>query len=136
MSRIEQLVDEAVRGGRFNSQRDFALKAGLSGSYFAENRKRREAGKKPTTLTVDTLLKISELLGVPIGDLVDQAPKGSTGDKYPGRARAVVAARNLGLPEAAIQVVLDEDPGRDPGVMYWFRRMESEAERVRPAAER
>lgn len=134
--RIEQLVREAVRARRFNSLRDFAVKAGLSSSYFAERKHKIRRGKDPE-ITLSTVQRVAELLGVSVVDVIDPGREEPAlpVDKYEGRARAIAAARMLGLPEAAIQLVLREDPGRDPGVMYWYRRIESESERVRPAAQ-
>jgi hypothetical protein len=131
--RIERMIDEAVRAGRFRSRTEFLEKAGKSSGYLGEFRQ-RIAGDPGATITADTARAFAELLAVPVQSIVhpeqDETPP--LVDKYPGRAFAIQAARHLQLPEAAIQLVLKEEPGRDPGRMYWFRRIESEAERLRP----
>lgn len=109
--------------------------AGLSPSYLAE--RVSAANKDPSaSIRQATLVKLAQVLGVPVSELTgEDAGEAPVVDIYPGRAFAVLAARALQLPEAAIQVVLREDPGHDPGRLYWFRRMESEAERLRPATD-
>lgn len=136
LGRIERMIDEAVRAGRFRSRTDFLEQAGKSSGYLGEFRQR--IAREPTaTITADTARAFAELLGVPVQSIIhpEQDDVPPLVDKYSGRAFAVQAARNLQFPEAAIQLVLKEDPGRDPGRMYWFRRIESEAERLRPAAQ-
>lgn len=108
--------------------------AGMSKSYLSE---RVNAAKKDPNVSMRqvTLVRLASVLGITVaeltGDVGDEAP---LVDVYPGRAWAILAARNLQLPEAAIQFVLREDPGHDPGRIYWFRRIEAESERLRPPA--
>lgn len=135
LTRIDRLIAEAVRAGRYRSPADFLDQAGLSSGYLAEFRGRLEENPA-ATLRADTLAKIARGLGVTVSTITSREDTGPRVlDRFEGRAYAVDAARALGLPEAAIQLVLREDPGRDPGRMYWFRRIEAEAERVRPATE-
>jgi hypothetical protein len=137
LERIERLIDEAVRAERFRSRAEFLELAGKSTGYLGEFRQRIEKDRG-ATITAVTAKRFAELLGVPVASIIhpeqDDAPP--LVDKYHERAWGIMAARNLQFPEAAIQLVLKEDPGRDPGRMYWFRRIEAEAERLRPAAER
>jgi hypothetical protein len=134
LARIERLIDEAVRAKRFRSRTAFLEQAGKSSGYLGEFRS-RIAEDPNATITADTARAFAELLAVPVQSIIhpEQDDVPPLVDKFPGRAWAIVAARTLQLPEAAIQLVLKEEPGRDPGRMYWFRRIEAEAERVRPA---
>lgn len=136
LTRLERLIDEAVRAGRFSSRTAFQKAAGMSSGYLSEF-KRRIAENPRATLKADTAERCAALLAVPVAALInpEQDEEPPLVDKFPGRAFAIHAARNLQFPEAAIQLVLKEDPGRDPGRMYWFRRIEAETERIRPAAE-
>ena len=133
LERLLSFVDEAVRAGRFNSRADFLEQAGLSSGYFGEFEGRIARNRK-ATITLETARACAGLLGVSVAELTDERDEDlpDVVDKYVGRAWAIQAARNLKLPESAIQLVLREDPGVDPGSMYWFRRIESEALRVRP----
>jgi hypothetical protein len=131
LQRAEQLIEEAVRAGRFNSKTDFLRQAGYSSGYFGE--RRSAAQKNPdASMGVDTAQKFAAMLGVPVSMLLhpEQGEEPPLVDKYPGRAFAITAARMLQWPEAAIQVVLRDDPGEDFGRMYWFRRIEAEVERI------
>lgn len=130
--RLLRLVDEAVAAGRFNSRADFLAQADLTSGYFGEFETKRPNG----TIKLDTARRFAELLGTSIASLTgEDAEEPPVIDKFEGRAWAIGAARNMQLPEAAIQLVLKEDPGHDPGRWYWFRRIEAEAERLRPASE-
>jgi len=133
LDRLEQLIDEAVRAGRFTSPTDFILKAGLTSGYLGEFRTKRPKGG----VQASTAKEFARMLGISVASLLDPSSdeEPPVVDIYPGRAWAIGAARNLQLPEAAIQLVLKEDPGADLGRMYWFRRIESEAERVAPASQ-
>jgi transcriptional regulator with XRE-family HTH domain len=132
--RVRRLVAEAVKAGRCSSERDVMDAAGLSPSYLAE---RINAANKDPSVSIRqaTLVRIAVALGISVADLTgDVGGEAPLVDVYPSRAWAIMAARNLQLPEAAIQVVLREDPGHDPGRLYWFRRIESETERLRPSS--
>jgi transcriptional regulator with XRE-family HTH domain len=135
LDRINRLIAEAVRSGRFRSRNDFLEKAGISTGYLAEFRGRTK--KNPgASLTPAMARTLATALGVPVSELLGEpAPEAPLVDVYEERAWAVKAARALQYPEAAIQLVLMENPGRDPGRMYWFRRIEAEAERIRPASQ-
>jgi hypothetical protein len=135
LDRMLRLIDEAVRAGRFNSRTDFLEQAGLSNGYIGELRQRTDRDPA-SSVRGKTARQIATLLAVPVGMLLgEEGDEPPLVDVYVERAWAIQAARNLQLPEAAIQLVLREDPGRDPGRMYWFRRIEAEAERIRPASQ-
>lgn len=124
-----------MRAGRFRSEAHFLAEVGLSSGYLGEFATRIEKNPAASMRTA-TMSRVSELLGVPVAALLaeNDETEPPVVDIYPERAWAIAAARNLQLPEAAIQLVLKEDPGKDPGRLYWFHRIESEAERVRPAS--
>ena len=136
LERLERLMDEAIRSGRYVSRSEILRKEGISSGYIGEFRGR--IAKDPKAGMTSTMLaKFARALDVTEQELVrgttqEEAP---LIDVYPERAWAVNAARSLKLPEAAIRAVMTEDPGRDPGRMYWFRRIESEAERAAPPAD-
>jgi len=132
LDRLLSYVEEAVRAGRFQSKADFLKQARLSRAYFSEFKIRLE--KDPdATMLMPSLQRCAQLLGVSVADIAgEKGDEPDVLDVYEGRAWAIQAARNLKLPEAAIQNVLKEDPGVDPGRMFWFRRIESEALRIHP----
>lgn len=136
--RLYRLVAEAVRAGRFESHTDFLKQAGLSSGYFGEQRSRaeRNAGgaKGDSSMRIDTAQGLAKLLGMTLSQFIGESEGPPIVDIHEGRAWAVNAARNLRFPEAAIQVVLAESRSDDPGMMYWFRRIEAESERIRPAS--
>lgn len=133
MDRLESLIDAAVAAGRFRSRAHFLRSVELSSGYLGALRKRLEAGEG-RSMHADAARRIAAALRMSTDELMGNlgAPAVAE-DPYPDRVWAVSAARILQFPELAIQAVLKEDPGRDPGRMYWFRRIESEAERLRPA---
>jgi len=137
LERIKRLVAEAVRAGRYHSPTDFLNRAGLSSGYFGEFEARVAANPK-AGISGKTARRFADLLGVSLETILsgERSEEPPYVDVFEERAWAVHAARSLRLSEAAIQLVLKEDPGgADPGRMYWFRRIESEDERVRPSAE-
>lgn len=128
--RVERLLAQAVRAGRAPSisalLRDHGLSTGLLGELRARLAKDPKAG-----MTDRTAKRLAEVLGISIQEiLAGRSEESDIVDKYRERAAAIDAARSLKLPEAAIQLVLREDPGGTPSEMYWFRRIEAEAERV------
>ena len=133
--RIQRLAEQAVRSGKFPSVSSVATTAGLSRSYIAE---RVNAAKKDRDASVgaDAAAALARALGITVEELLGTKGAGEQPlvDVYPNRAWAIQAARNLDLPEAAIQVVLSQDPGRDLHKMAWFHRIEAEAENLRPAS--
>jgi len=134
--RLRRLIDEAVNSGRFKSQAAFLEEAGVSNGYIQELEKRLRVNPM-AGMTGKIARKIADTLGVSVeivlfGRGTEEPP---VIDKYPGRAWAISSARGLGISEAAIQVVLKEDPGTDPGRLFWFRRIEAEEERARPPAD-
>lgn len=132
---LEMLIDDAVRAGRFESRAHFLRKAKLSTGYLGSLRKRIETDPD-ASMTAPVAKRVAAALGMSTDALMGSLEVGSVqDDEYPDRAWAISAARILQFPEVAIQAVLNEDPGRDPGRMYWFRRIEAEAERLRPASD-
>lgn len=134
VSRIRARVAEAIQTGKFENEAEFLRTARLSTGYFGELEQR--CAKNPeATLRQNTASRIAKALGITVAHLVgDDEPEAPLVDRYPNRAWAVMAARNLDLPEAAIQVVLKQNPGRDLPKVAWYRRIESEAESLRPAS--
>jgi transcriptional regulator with XRE-family HTH domain len=133
--RLEVLVQEAVNAGAYRSKSEFFRRNGLSTGTIGELRKRLRSDPG-ASMNGETLTKIAGALGVTVqAILLHQAdPESELVDKYRERAVAIDAARSLKFPEAAIQLVLTEDPGGSPSALYWFRRIEAESERVSPAA--
>lgn len=130
---IADLFDEAVEADRFRSRSAILKEAKLSSGFFSERQARlREQGY--ATLNEKTAEAISRVLGVEMYRLFEVSSASANDDPYPSRAWAIVAARALQMPEVAIQAVMSENPGSDPGRLYWFHRIETEAERFRPAA--
>jgi hypothetical protein len=136
IQRVVRLIDEAVASGRFQSRAKAILAAGLTTGWLSERIAQDEASEDGVGLRASTLAKLSEALGIPVATILGADPLDPPlVDKYPERAWAITAARALNYPEAAIQRVLSEDPGGEPPRIYWFRRIESEAERMRPASD-
>jgi hypothetical protein len=129
-------MDEAIRSGRYASRAEILRNNGISTGYIGEF-KQRIAENPRAGMTSVMLSKFARALDVSEKELARGAAEEEAPlvDIYPERAWAVDAARSLKLPEAAIRAVMTEDPGRDPGRMYWFRRIESEAERAAPPAD-
>lgn len=128
-------MDQAVKSGRYRSRAAILRAAKLSSGYMGEFRDRLKRNPK-AGLTTPVVKKLAVALGVSEREVLgvdDSEPE--VVDIYPERAWAIEAARKLKFPEAAIQLVLKERPSRDPGRMYWFRRIEAESERVIPAAD-
>jgi hypothetical protein len=129
---LDRLISEAVAAGRFTNQAQVLKAVGLSSGYMGELRQ-RTAKNPDATLNLDTAVKFADVLGCPVTLLTGDTPAPS-GDPYEGRSWAIIAARALGLPESAIQTILAEDPGHDPGKLWWFKRIEAEGERLVPAS--
>jgi hypothetical protein len=135
---IDMILDEkiaaAVASGRYPSEAQVLKAANLSPGYMGELRI-RVARNADAGIRLDTAARLAEVLQCPVTDLLNEtAQLGS--DPYEGRSWAIIAARALGFPERAIQAVMLEAPSGDPGKMWWFRRIEAEAERLAPAASR
>lgn len=133
-ARIRRLVAVAIRAGKFTNEAQFLRAVDLSDGYFGEL-ERRSADNPKATVRGDTAMKMANALGITLAELLgtDERPQPLV-DLYPNRAWAIQAARALDLPEAAIEIVLRHDPGRDLHKMSWFRRIEAEAENLRPAS--
>lgn len=133
--RLEEIILRAVAARRFTSISDFLHQAGFkSRGQIKSWRSRLE--KRPDA-RIANISKMAHLLGMTVETFESQVfgtEQGSSEDSYPCRADAIQAARALQLPESAIQIVLREDPGTDPGRWYWFKRIESEAARIAPLA--
>ena len=128
-------MDQAIRSGRYPSRAAILRAAKLSSGYMGEFRDRLKKNPK-SGLTTPVVKRLAAALGVTERDVLgSDESEPETIDIYPERAWAIDAARRLKFPEAAIQVVLKEQPARDPGRMYWFRRIESETERAVPTAD-
>jgi hypothetical protein len=134
--RLERLFDQAVAAGQYGSHAQILKAAGLTTGWFSEL-KGRVRRKPAAGISGKTAAALATALGVStsavLGTEDERVPVGEA-DPYPDRFWAVQAARALQYPEAAIRVVLTEDPGRDPGRLYWFRRIEAESESLRPSA--
>lgn len=130
--RLEELFQQAIDAGRFKHKTAILEAAGLSSGFFSEMRKRiRQNGF--ATLNGGTAEKIAKVLRLELYQVM-QATDATGADPYQSREWAIIAARALQFPEVAIQAVMSEDPGSDPGRLYWFHRIETEAERLRPAS--
>lgn len=128
-------MDQAIKSGRYPSRAAILRAAKLSSGYLGEFRDRLKKNPK-AGLTTPVVRKLAAALGVTERDILGgDETEPETVDIYPERAWAIDAARRLKFPEASIQVVLKERPARDPGRMYWFRRIEAESERAVPAAD-
>lgn len=134
VDRIRRHVAVAIRAGRFTNEAQFLRAIGRSDGYFGELAQRCEKNPK-ATIRSDTARKMADVLGISVGELLggDQEPEPPLVDVYPNRAWAIVAARALELPETAVEMVLRQDPGHDLHRLAWFRRIEAEAENLRPA---
>ena len=128
--RIDRLV-KATR--RYSSEREFLRAAGVSEGYLSQFRAREQRNRDASFNTTQATAMAAEL-GVSVEDLLGTAPLHDTGERYPGLARAIVAARMLNYSEAAIAAVSKETPDVDPGARYWFHRIEAEDDALlRPA---
>lgn len=136
--RIRRLVKEAVVAGKFRSSNQFWSPepegCGLSRAYLANLTSRLKADPN-AEVTYESAEKIARALGLPVSAITgrdDREPPSA--DPYPNRARAVSAARDLQLPEAAIRAVQAEDHGFDLPRLAWFLRIHAEAVRLQPAS--
>jgi transcriptional regulator with XRE-family HTH domain len=133
--RVRRLVFEACAAGQFEDEKRVMEAAGLSPSYLAQRvHDLKKSGK--ADMGFRALVGIAGALGVSVSALIGDEPEPELVDVHPGRAHAVKAARSFKLPDAAIQLVMRDDRPDDPGALYWFRRIEAEAERLRPVSSR
>jgi hypothetical protein len=139
VDRIRGLVRQAVKDGKFRSANHFWSPeeeggCGLSRAFLA-NLKFRLKTDPDTMVTFESADKIARALGLPTSTVTgrdeSQTP---TDDPYPNRARAISAARDLQLSEAAILVIRGEDHGWDLPRIAWFLRIQAEEARLAPAA--
>lgn len=134
--RIRRLVREAVVAGKFRSSNHFWSPegCGLSKDYLGNLRSRLKTDPD-ATVTFESADKIARALGLPVSAVTGRDDSHApVDDRYPNRARAVSAARDLQLPEAAIAAVQAEDHGFDMPRLSWFLRIQAEAVRLAPAA--
>jgi hypothetical protein len=127
---LESLADRIDRlwkdTGRYTSERHFLRKCHISEGYLAQFRSRlAKAGK--AEIASDKAVAMASELGISVDDLLGAHPLHLPDDEYPERAAAVGAARLLRYPESAIMSVANETHPHDPGVGYWFRRIEAAA---------
>jgi transcriptional regulator with XRE-family HTH domain len=135
IQRVRRLVLEACEIGQFEDEKRVMEAAGLSPSYLAQRvHDLKKTGK--ADMGFRALAGIAKALGISVAALIGEEPDPELVDLHAGRAVAVKAARSFRLPDAAIQVVLRDDRPDDPGAVYWFRRIEAEAERLRPVSSR
>jgi hypothetical protein len=136
LQRLERLIAETIRAGRYRNRSEFLEAAKVSSGYLAELGDRLSANPR-AGMTGKTAAKLAHALGVNVQTVLtgERGQDSDLVDKYRERADAIDAARKLKFPEAAIQLVLKEDPGGQPSALYWFRRIEAESERVSPAAD-
>lgn len=135
--RLDRLIRAAIERGDYDSPAAVLRAAELSTGWLAELRGR--CLQNPSaTIRMSTAARLADVLKVGVSALVGGRQRTISAtlenDPYPNRGKAVAAARALGLSEGAIGIVQAEDPGNDQPRMYWFRRIETEAERHAPAA--
>ncbi len=83
-------------------------------------------------LSHNTVQKLARLLGVTPKDLLGtEGWETSATDQYPSRARAIMWARQEGLPEAAIEEVMQRAYPTDPGGEQWMSELIEAAKRHR-----
>src|SRR5688572_4590555 len=138
LERIRRQVAIAIRAGKFETEAQFLRAAGIKSDGFFGELEKRTRENPSATMRADTAAKIASVLGISVDDLMgsgapDEPP---LVDVYPNRAWAVKSARDMDLPEAAIQLVLKYDPGRDLQKLAWFHRIEAEADALRPTSGR
>lgn len=131
---LEELIRHGEAAGRWKSVAGFFRAAGIKNRQQLSAYRNRLQANDNARLATETMRLIAHGLGMTIDELERRmyGEQASAGGAYPSRDRAVAAARDLQVPEAAIQAVLKESPPSDPGHWYWFRRIESEAIRIAP----
>lgn len=126
LSRIEWVIAQ----GRVASGRAWAMSAGLSPSYIGTlltrlraspdaDARREEIGKLANAAGVSVEWLVTGV-GSPDGERVTERD-----ERYPSRAAAARFARDAGLDEKAIALVLKErlDADTDPGAMWWLEEI-------------
>lgn len=126
----EKLSDRITRlwrsTGRYSSEREFLRRCKISEGYLTQFRAREKTVPGASFHSTQASRMAAEL-GVTVADLLGTSRLHGApgGDRHPSRTAAIGAARLLGYPESAIESVLADDPERDPGPLYWFRRIEA-----------
>jgi hypothetical protein len=115
--------------GRTESERQFCARLGLSQSYLSQLRDRclKDPGR---TIAADVAARIAGELGMTVEELMGSDAQPANEERYPSRSDAVAAARALRYSSAAIDAAYLDDPGWDPGRLWWFRRIEAEESRL------
>lgn len=127
--RLSRLIQNAVKAGQFRSQTQVLEAAGLSSGYMGELKKRCESDPQ-APMTTATAVSLAQALGVSLYDVTGEPQVlADSDDEDPERASAVRAAREMHLPEAAIQAVLRERPGSGDR-RYWWLRIETVASQL------
>jgi hypothetical protein len=128
LSIYDRIVMAINSRGRRESYRQFCARLGLSETYMSALRDRC---LKDPNCSIDTAnaTKIAHDLGMTVDALLGNAPP-PTNDPYPGRSEAVDAARKLQFSQRAIDSVYLDNPGADPGPLWWFKRIEAEEVRL------
>lgn len=131
--RLTRLIQNAVDSGQYKNA-TAALKAcGLTSGYLGELRVRKTPNP---SMRLDKAVGVALALGVSLFEVTGEAEPPVGDDPDPERAWAVIAARAMQLPEAAIQTVLKEQTGAGDR-WYWWLRIETEAAKLgRPPARR
>jgi len=124
----DRIIQAIHSRGRTESERAFCTKIGLSPTYLSSLRDNCQ--KDPErSIDVATASKFARELGIDIETLtgIDPLP---VDDPYPSRLDAVLAARAMKFSQHAIDSAYREDPGSDPGRLWWFHRIEAEESRL------
>lgn len=132
-----------ARLGRVNDERfdgvarQFSAKAGLSSTHVGQIL-RGETGKRIAASTIEALARAGDVdvdwLTHGSGDMGTFRQRTvEVDDRYPSRPAGARAARELGLPEAAVAEVLtwQLDSDEDPGSWWWLEQIRGEADRLR-----
>lgn len=129
-----RLISLIKASGYKGSLREWCTDTGLSEGYISNLRDRCAKNPK-ATIRGDAATLIARALGISTSELLDEQPEASSTSS---RDAAVRAARELGYSAEAIAAATSGEPLRDdPGVLWYFRRIEAEEDRIkrnRPSA--
>jgi hypothetical protein len=128
LTAYERIVTAMRKRGRVDSARAFCKTCGLSPTYLSQLKARCD-GNPDATIGSDEAQRMARELGAPIEELLGTPAPSIEGDEYPTRPDAVAAARALKFPQQAIDSIYLEHPAKDPGRLWWFRRIEAESSR-------
>lgn len=133
VQRIDRLIAAAIARGEHRSAAQVLIAAGLSSGWLSELRQRVERDPG-ATITAATASALAAALRVGAAEIYGEEPPPPDNDVFPERSWAVLSARILHYSEAAIGRVRAEPGQTDWTRLYWFRRIETETERLPPAA--